>query len=251
MKFISTSILLFLSLVTYSQDTVYCYSYQKGIITHTLESKITGYKLTPIDNPDLEIGLTKKEVRKIKYTSGKEFVNDNYGDTDVIPLSTEPTTGKIYYSEVVEFKGAKVKDLFNAIKRIPEGMVKYSLISSDDTEYTFQKYVGSFSVRFAGDPYTVFFNLLLKFKEGKIKYEYSDFVTSFVHAKARQSFNPFVNGVNTSIENGFKSIDKLYAGGARHGDQTKFWSPISNNINDSIKVIKKLCDEASGKKDDW
>jgi len=116
MKFISTSILLFLSLVTYSQDTVYCYSYQKGIITHTLESKITGYKLTPIDNPDLEIGLTKKEVRKIKYTSGKEFVNDNYGDTDVIPLSTEPTTGKIYYSEVVEFKGANTTFACNGAK---------------------------------------------------------------------------------------------------------------------------------------
>ena len=70
--------------------------------------------------------------------------------------------------------------MFDLAKSIPQqGIIKYNLLTSDEVDFSFQKYNCSFLLKFAGDPYVLTCNLLIKFKDGKVKYEYSDFTGKY------------------------------------------------------------------------
>lgn len=236
-----------------SQDTIYTNSYPKGIVTKDIEETKFSFSFIPINNSQLNIKVADNSVSKIKYLNGKIYVNPDYNsfEQNEVILSTDPLTGKVVYTGIIEAKGASMKSLYNSIKTIPHGEVKYFLIASDETELTYQKYVGRFSVYFAGDPYIMFFNLLIKFKDGKIKYEYSDFVATFGETKSKGELNGlFSNGVHTTTSERQLIVDKLYAQ-PRKSDFKLFWKPIANNINNSISSLQKLCLDVSGSSKDW
>ncbi len=252
-------ICLFLSVLFFQvlgQDTIYSYYFPNGIVTKTLRTKRKYYQLNPIDNSNLLVTITKESIREINYKNGERYVNTkpvNYSDDKVV-FMTNPLTGKLNYTGILEVKNANKRNIYNSVKAIPQGVIKYYLIASDEIEYSFLKYVGKFSVQFAGDPYSVYFNLHVKFKDGKVKYEYSDFVASFAETKTKQSANlidAFSNGVNTTTREHVIEIDELYAKPGR-SDMKKFWIPIYENINESIYTLTKSCSEVSSdKKNDW
>ena len=231
------------------QDTIYSYPYPNGLISSQIDSGGHNYKIRPIENPSLEIKINKNEIKSISSANGKS-VNKDYSPGDCVVLLTEPTSGKIFYSGVVEFKDSKIKDLYKAIQRIPNGAIKYSLVSSDDVEFTYQKYQGSFIATFAGDTYIIEFNLLIKFKDGRIKYEYSDFISTFDIYKSAGSINP--NRSSGKVKRNVIPLENKYAIGERYSDGKKFWNPIKENIETSIKTIAKLCAETKlNSKDGW
>jgi hypothetical protein len=249
-------LLLLLNATTFyciGQDTIYSTPYPKGILTKRLETTTGGggYRLWPVDNPSLEIVVSKKETLKINYHTGEKFVNKDYKPSDIVLLATAENSGKVYYSDVLDFNEVSIKKLFRAVKTLPQGIIKYGLISSDEADYSYQKYVGKFLTKFQGDPYYVYFNLLVKFKDGKIKYEYSDFVAVFEKENTMQNTNIFQGGLDTIHKEHMKTLDQLYARAARTSDKMKFWEVIVNNINNSIESLKKQCSDEMKGGNDW
>lgn len=112
-------ILFLIPFLSSGQDTIYSTPYPKGVITKTLDANLTGYRFYPIENPTLEIVVSKRETFKIQYGSGKIFTNEDYKPSDIIILPSDAKSGKINYSNVMEFKGVKEKKLFHAIKTFP------------------------------------------------------------------------------------------------------------------------------------
>ncbi len=239
----------------FSQDTIYTFHYPKGIVTNNLENlKEKNFRFSPINNLTQEITISKNLVKEIKYLNGTVFTNPEPVENREIILPIDPLTGKIYSTKIIDVNNIKCKDLYNIFKTIPQGEIKYDLIASDESDYSFQKYVGYFNVKFAGDPYIMSFNLLIKFKDGKIKYEYSDFIASFSETRAKGSLNNqalFSTGVYTRTNEHVKILDKMYSG-IGFGDEKHFWAPTLNHLNQSIASLEKLCRDAAGfKKDGW
>ncbi|MBC7388230.1 MAG: hypothetical protein H7329_03380 [Opitutaceae bacterium] len=101
--------------------------------------------------------------------------------------------------------------------------------------------MGSFLTKFQGDRYYINFNLLIKIKDGRIKYEYSDFIASYNKFTSKET----LLSVTTKNTSNIKTLEKLYGRAARNDDQIKFWQPIRDNIEFSIKTLQKLCLEAN------
>ncbi|MBC7388231.1 MAG: hypothetical protein H7329_03385 [Opitutaceae bacterium] len=94
-----------------TQDTIYSQPYPNGIITKNLEDKM-GYRFNPIENPNLDIVVSKKETIKIAYSNGKVFENPDYKSGELIILSTDPKSGKIFYSGLIDsYKASSKKTL--------------------------------------------------------------------------------------------------------------------------------------------
>lgn len=203
----------------------------------------------------MPIRISKKETIKIAYSNGNYFINHEYKHENYAVLPTDINSGKIVYTKVVDFKGATAKDLFNSADGLLQGMVKFTSVSSDRSDFTYQKYVGCFVTKYAGDPYNIYFNLIIRFKENKIKYEFTDFLAIFSKLKSKQSLNiidAFANGTNSVTITNAKYLDVSYARGDRTSEVKKFWQPINDNIQQSIEMIINLCSMATPeKKDKW
>lgn len=259
-KFLASIIIFASTNFLYSQDTIYTSHYPNGIVTKNLDltrkalSVNTYYVFNPIENPKLEIKIRGSVINKIKYQKGDVYINPSQEPIRELLMPVDPLTGKIKYSEVVDAKNTKCKDLYKFFKTIPQGEIKYTLAASDETDFSFQKYIGQFNVKYAGDPYTVYFNLLIKFKDEKIKYEYTDFIATFAETRSKGSLNVldvFSNGVNTTTNEHIKILDRLYSDQGM-SDTKLFWKPTLNYISESIATLKKLClDAESFKKDSW
>ena len=251
MKKISlTTILILILSVAYSQNTIYSYYYPQGIVTNNLSEQRKYYELTPIDNPELKIKISKESTRKIVYQNGTNFTNTSPVDyTDKVVLSSDSLTGKIYYTGIIEAKDIKKKSLFDIVKAIPQGITKYELQASDEVDFSFQKYTCYFPLKFAGDPYTLTCNLLIKFKDGKVKYEYSDFTATYEQSKTRRSYD-WSNSLKTDKKVRTVILDKMYSGLGRSDTKT-FWEPIPMRINESISAIKRICTDQSKNGDNW
>ena len=246
-----TTILLLILSVAYSQDTIFSYYYPQGIVTNNLVEKRNVYELTPIENPDLKIKIRKESTRKIIYGNGSNFTNPSPVDyLDEVVLSSDTLTGKIYYTGVIEVNGIKKKALFDLAKSIPQqGIIKYNLLTSDEVDFSFQKYNCSFLLKFAGEPYVLTCNLLIKFKDGKVKYEYSDFTASFTYLKTSRGHD-WSYGLNTVNKERTMILDKMYAGLGRSDTRT-FWRPIPLRINESINTLKRICSNSSNDENNW
>lgn len=234
-----------------SQDTIYSYSFPNGIITNEIKTSLTVYKLHPIQNPTCEVAIRKKEMIKICMANGQITKNPEYEPESNIVLLTESATGKIHYEGKIEFKDVSCKDLYNSVKQMSTGIVDYYLIASDDKDYSFLNYKGRFSASFAGDPYDIVFSLNIKFKDGKIKYEYRDFVMIQKTNSEKISASTFWNQttITTTVNNkAIKSLDIFYCGGNKYSDTKSFWLPIYSSINNSIESITKACNDT---KKDW
>lgn len=226
----------------FAQDTVYSEAYPKGIVCSSYNLK---KGIRPVNNEEFRIDIPKKEMIKVIGTKGLIYENTEYKQSDKTVVPTDMLTGNIFYSEVIEIKGAKKKDLFQALKAIPKSNVSYELISVDETDQSLISYRGSFYFKFAGDLQTVYFSLTIKIKDEKIKYEYSNFRFFF----AEQKNNSIRGGKTYTIDPTQvkdKPLEILYVDRYRGN---KFWTVISDNIDNSIKSIKSLSLNVS--KNEW
>lgn len=258
MKNLIIIIILLISADVVGQDTIYGYPYPNGIVTNLIESKKFSHRFSPINNPNLLIKMGVNETRKISYSNGDIYINQEYFPENYPVLKTDKTTGKFCYTGVQEFKNAKKIDLFNSLLGMYKGIIQYELISQDNVDFSFQKYIGCFLVKFAGDPYTACFNLNINFKDGKIKYEFSDFIATYLIQKTTGSYSSFFSTNNTSYYGSTKQnvkqldLDVLYGRGGRTDDIEKLWIPLKNNIEKEIETIKRLCSKAiPDNKNDW
>lgn len=269
--------IFFLSLFVngYCQDTIYSTIYPKGIVTNAIRKKMNNYVFQPINNQSLKIILKEKNIFKIKYFNGETFINSQIPITDKkdIILPTEQLTASLVYTDIIEVKEAKSMKLYNSLKKLTQIPIQtvytkapdivYTLITSDTIDSKNQQYIGAFN---SASPYIVYFQLELKFKDGKIKYNYSNFIAIYEKAIGNQSitsqtqssfFNPqklttyYSYQDNTGIETHLLKIDHLYAD-QDLTDVARFWKPISKNIAESIEYLKKLAiEQPKIKKDDW
>lgn len=244
-------IIFFSFFQSFGQDTIYSYPYPKGIITDKIETSLHSYKCHPIDNPLIEIVINKKETSKISFASGETYINKNYQENKYQVFPYNPLSGKINYSGILHFPDIKKKDLYQAlIRHIPKNIINFKLVLKDESDFSFQKYYGNFFAYFAGDQYTVYFTLEVSFKDGKIKYDYSDFNAIFIKQKVNQF--DFIAGSTIRESKSFKNLSKFYGRGARKSDNKKFWSVINNNIIQNIKELDKIFVNANPERqDDW
>lgn len=230
----------------FSQDTIYCDAYPKGILVPTVD--ITNYKIKhyPINNSGLELIIPKKQIIKIVNASGVKYENPEYIESNDVVVPIDVLTGKVNYIAIIEVEGAKKKTLYNALKTLPSSNIQYTLQSSDEAENTFMQYSGKFNARFAGDLYDVNFSLTLKFKDGKIKYDFHDFMFCFEEVKEKHS-GTILGGytIGTKYRKS-DPLEKFYIPGYR-GD--KFWTTIYNNMESAVETINKTCTDFTRDKD--
>jgi|GEM_PF-3304855 len=238
---------LLLSLeIVYSQDTIFSDAYPKGIVVPTIDMDDYESRLHPINNPNLKLIIPKKQVIKITNASGTKFVNNNYSKSSGIVIPIEQLTGKVNYVGIIEVPGATKKTLYNALKTLPSANIQYYLVSSDESDNTFLQYSGKFNTKFAGDLYDVIFSLTIKFKDGKIKYDYHDFMFCFEEIKQK---NRGDLGGSYSIATKYKvsnPLEKFYVPGYR-GD--KFWMTIYTSMEEAVKAVNKTCKDFATDKD--
>lgn len=275
-KQILNSLLILLFTNIYSQDTIYSVYYPKGIITKTLEKKMLHYSFTPAGNPSLNLEVKHKHLIAIHYANGEKYSANETPKIDKkdIIFPVDQLTGKIIFTEIVEVKGASALKIYNAIKVLSAKKmqtvysetpgIKYTLIDTDTINNSFQSYIGQCYAMYAGDLYTVYFQLEVKFKDGKMKYEYSNLLGTYSEQKGSNSittesyrdfFNP--NQITTKYSTSapktftdYKKGDNLY--GIEGSAENTFWNPIYKSINESIANLKKLAlEEPKVKKDDW
>jgi hypothetical protein len=267
-------ILLFLSICIngYCQDTIYSTIYPKGVVTNSIRKRGSTLIFRPINNPDLLIIIRGKNISKIKYLTGEIYNNPLSPQIkkNAIILPTEANTGKICFSDIIEVKGSNEMDLYNSIRTLAKinpgeniyskgPILTYTIVESDTSDNKFQQYIGSFKTE---SPYTVYFQLEIKFKKEKIKYTYSNFIAIYDKVVSGKSFGAKMLtssmnwdfGGNTEIERRVLKIDNLYADQDKT-DIKRFWIPIADNISQSIKELNQLITNKPKqnkiKKDDW
>lgn len=234
-----------LSCVLYSQDTIYSYFYPKGVIVieQQLDSK-DKYTYRPINNPTKILNIPVSSIAKISYKDGHEYINSSPKKyPNEVVLETDPLTGNIYYSDIIEKKNLSKKELYKVLLTIPQGNITYQLILSDDVDYSYQKYLCSFVVKFAGDPYVVTGNLLLQFKDEKVRYEYSDFIAVFGIAKTKRVL------AETTRKDRKIVVDEAYLDEYRT-DKRTFWIPLEKHIKETIETLNILINKANSG-NDW
>lgn len=230
----------------HAQDTIFSDAYPKGVVVPSIDMNDYESRLHPIDNPTLKLIIPKKQLIKITNNSGTKYVNQEYTKSNDVVIPVDPSTGKVNYVGIIEVPGANKKTLFNALKTLPSSNVQYALISSDETDNTFLQYTGKFNTKFAGDLYDVIFSLTIKFKDGKIKYDFHDFMFCFEEIKQK---NRGDLGGSYSIATRYKvsnPLEKFYVPGYR-GD--KFWKTIYNSMEEAVKAVNKTCKDFASDKD--
>lgn len=229
-------LILILPLLLKAQDTIYCDAYPKGIqsdrilnLLDILDNKII------LKKGDIEIIIEQDEIIQIKNNTVK-YNNPKYKSSGLLVVPTEIVSGKMYYTEVVEAKGVKKADLYNALKGLPNSNVTFVLLATDELEKSSLTYRAVSNVKFAGDLYTMFWTIKLWFKDEKIKYEMSDFRLFFSEDKKINMLgNTNYSSNATNIKN--DPLEKYYTRSHRKRF-TEFWNTNLDNINSSISTIK-------------
>lgn len=244
--------LLFLLLISFTtllsaQDTLYALRYPNGIEVKEFKETTGHIVFSPIDNISLRISLKKREVGKTLTSKGiVNMKGDTISKTNKVILNVQPNTGKIYYSDVIIAKDKSKKELFDATLRLPNSSVIYEIVSSDNVNFSYRNYKGKFKAKFAGDDFNIYFNLFLNFKDGKIKYSYSDFYIYDYNSKS-SNWSLFGNVSTTKLIDKSHSLDLRYSNGDWGSDQRLFWIPIKNAIEESIRILI----ETAKQTDDW
>lgn len=233
----------------FCQDTVFCIGYPKGLIVdHKLIDKfLVDNKTIHIENADFFINLPKDRISKITNEKGTVFSNtdlDRRSDFVVIP--TDINTGRIVYTDIIEVKGAKKKDLYEALKVLPNSSVTYNLIAKDETDYNSITQKGFFNIKLSGDLHIVSFNISIKIKDEKIKYELSDFRLYFAEGKGMNIFGNNNYSVNPTHVKNFALETHYSSAGAK---TTNLWETVLNSINSTITTIKTTAGKS--KSSDW
>lgn len=231
----------------FSQDTIYCDAYPKGIVVPTIDMNDYSKVLHPINNSNLKLIIPKKQVIKIASPTGIKYVNNEYSQSSGVVIPSDQLTGKVNYIGIIDVPGATKKKLYNALKTLPSANVQYNLVSSDDSESSFLQYTGKFNARFAGDLYDVVFTLTVKFKDGKIKYDYHDFMFCFEEIKEKNRAN--LTGGSYSIATKYRvanPLEQYYIPGYRND---KFWMSISVSMEEALKTLNKTCTDFATDKD--
>lgn len=105
------------------------------------------------------------------------------------------------------------------VKKFPQGMIKYNSVAKDEDDHNYINYYCSFLTNFAGIAYVSFYNLKLQFKDGRLKYEMTDFIVSFTRSKSNTGAVFYTNSV--SIENS-NPLENFYASSAKYSDKENF-----------------------------
>lgn len=235
-KIVFISLLQVTHCICLSQDTIFSDAYPKGIIVDTAIISVKPNKNIKIDKGEFTIDIDKDEVIKVTNSSGIVFQNAAYLSSLNITVPIDPTSGKIFYTEVVEVKGVKKKDLYEALKALPNTAVTYNLVSKDETEFSSIFYRGSFFMKYAGDLNVVFFEITIKIKDEKIKYELSNFRLYFTESKQTNMLgNTNYSTLPTNVKN--IPLEKLYTRGHRTR-WTEMWGKLAGNFDATISNIK-------------
>jgi len=236
----------------FSQKKIYCDSYPNGIVTASYKMTNTKCYLFPLDNPSLQITVKfatsgivdgiRTEIRHVDdgLNTGVARIMEPQLKNPKAVLNADSLTGKIFYSDVITFDGRSKQELFNLYKTLPQGLTKYRLIAEDQINYDFQNYEGYFVASFGRDQYYVVFNLKLSFKDGKMMYSYTDFITGLTYGKSSSfSWGYWYGTSNHRQIQKFKTLDELYAGEGRYTHQEKYWIPVVRSVEESISMLKK------------
>ncbi len=141
---------------------------------------------------------------------------------------------------------AKVQ-LFNSIKKNPNGLVSYEIKAQDDKDFSFIKYKAGFKVKWAGDDYYIYYNILIEFKEGKIRYTYSNFISSFEVVKGSM----FGYVTSSKVKDYSITLGWKYSKGDWFGDTKKYWNPIKSIIDSTIKDLNDTSKKNDSSGNDW
>ena len=247
MKTITLILILTISFDCFAQDTIFSDAYPKGIIVDTTTTSVRPNKKIVIDKGEYRINIDKEEVIKITNSNGLVFQNKDYLKSMNLVVPVDPSTAKINYTEVIEVKGIKKKELYNALKVLPNSSTTYNLVSGDDSEFSNLFYRGSFFIKYAGDLHVLIFDINIKIKDEKIKYEVSNFRLYFSESKHTNMFGQTTNysTLPTNVKN--FPLEQLYSRGHRER-WTEMWGNITSNINTTISTIKS---SAKGAQTEW
>lgn len=242
------------STLTFSQDIVYANRYPNGLVVKNAYKQGSRYKFSPISKPNLTISLKLSEVRKIIKDNG-DTINNSYYDnnreyywnTKYVILRTDSLSGDIIYKNIVSIPEMSVKDLFLKAKQFPKSSVHFELISEDNVDFTFQKYYCSFQ---ANNRY-IYFTLLLQFKEGRLRYELSDFISAIEVIESKSFMTTSISSKSSTKEySRYFNLSDLYAKSNWLKDVKKYWRVIETNVNATINQIEKL-NNTSTIDDNW
>lgn len=235
-----------------SQKKIFCDSYPNGIVTVLYKMTHNNCYIYPLENPSLQITVrlaitgvidgVRTEVRHVDdgLTTGVARIFEPQTKPPKAVLNTDSLTGKVFYSDVIHFDGRSKQELFNSFRALPQGMTKYKLMAEDNVNHDFQKYEGYFVAQFGRDQYYVVFNLKLSFKDGKVMYEYSDFITGLTYGKSSSfSWGYWWGTANYRQIDKYKTVDELYASDSRYKHQDKYWIPVVKSINESISMLTR------------
>ncbi len=232
----------FFSVGVNAQDTIFSSLRPEGIITKVYEERKKDYLVSPVDNQQLSISIVKKDIKKISYSDGRVFNNPEYTPQEsLFVIPTDPLTGKVIYSGVIEIKNVSQKELYKIGKQLPSSNVEYSLESFDEIDQSFVKYkaIGNYNTKFAGDLYYVRFNLFLKFKDGKVKYDITDFVFSY-KVNRLKLYGAYGIGLGSVKEQeDIRTAEHFYRE-VMYSSDRKFWVEFCKSIDLTISSLKEL-----------
>ncbi|MBP7809544.1 MAG: DUF4468 domain-containing protein [Bacteroidia bacterium] len=236
MRIIFSLVVTFFSVSAVGQVTIYADAYPKGVVCQDFSQDEKVFY--PIDNPSLKLVIHKNEVSHVIKGTDTIYKNKDFKQSDKIVVPIELTTGKILITEVLETK-SKQADLYNSLKAIPSSKTKYEFISANDADKSVINYAGFFYVKFAGDLNTIQFTLTIKLKEGKVKYEFTNFRMYF----AEQKGNSIKGGRNYTMDATHvhdNPLERFYLKAYR-GDKVweDIWMQLDNTVNDLKAFINK------------
>jgi hypothetical protein len=241
-KLIHFCLLFCLKQITQGQTIIYADGYPKGLICVSFDPKEKVFY--PLENSQLKCVIHKDEINYVLKGTDTLYKNAKFESSDKVVMPIEQNTGKINFNEVVENKNSQ-RDMYNALKSLPNSTTKYEYISGNDADQSTVNYKGVFYVKFAGDLNTVEFILNIKVKDNKIKYEFTNFRMYFVEQKGSsiKGGKNYTMGATNIHDN---PLERFYIESYR-GD--KFWREISQSIYSTIGELKSFV--AKPIKSDW
>jgi hypothetical protein len=258
--FVASAIILSTNVETaFGQDTLYADAYPNGIISNNYEERGLDYRVYPVGNPKYRIKFPRKELQRIVKSTGEVYLNPRYdedffmksGDKKygMVVLPTVPETGKIYIEDVIHNSTASKEELYSTLLElsssitykggsyasfwnnysVPESIVQFRLLSESPNTKDYLNYEATWNARYAGDDARIVGTLKLYFKEGRVKYVFSDFFV-FMGVK-KKGF-----GFESAQTNNQDQLEYYYPLG--RGDVKKFWMPTYYSINYVIDLVE-------------
>lgn len=226
----------------FGQATIIADGYPNGIVCESFSEKEKVFY--PIDNKALKVVIHKSEISSVLEGKDTIFKNPDFKVSNKIVVPIEPRTGKILITEVIETTN-KQKDIYNALKLIPNSKTKYEFISGNDVDQDIVNYAGFFYVKFAGDLNTIQFTLTVRLKENRVKYEFTNFRMYFAEKKNSN----IKTGKNYAVDPTHvhdNPLERFYLKAYR-GD--KVWKDISIQLNSTVSELKNFINKPI--KNDW